>query len=164
MPTGIGERNLELMYRWTHRISPEERQKWEERLERDSMLGILLEEEGRSQEGKEYRVTGFFETWAEGKRYQAEFGGEVSEVDPDDWVKESQKRMEGEHALFGKKFLVVWDPSTEEAKRLGELHPERELLHIPPECAFGTGDHETTSHCLRSLEQFAGDREGECWA
>ena len=56
------------------------------------------------------------------------------------------------------KFLVTQAADPKELKRLEKAHPGRELLSLPPEMAFGTGDHATTSTCLRILVDIAKSR------
>jgi ribosomal protein L11 methyltransferase len=49
------------------------------------------------------------------------------------------------------------------AKEVTREHPSRPVLVIPAAMAFGTGDHATTSTCLRILCDIAGEREGTRW-
>jgi len=51
-----------------------------------------------------------------------------------------------------------------ELAKLGQEHPGREIISIPPEMAFGTGDHATTSTCLRMLVDIARERKGVDWS
>ena len=48
--------------------------------------------------------------------------------------------------------------------RLEKKYPEREILLIPGEMAFGTGEHVTTASCLRLLCDVAEDRRGMPWS
>jgi ribosomal protein L11 methyltransferase len=43
-------------------------------------------------------------------------------------------------------------------------HPRRQIISIPPEMAFGTGDHATTSTCLRLLVDISRKRKGTDWS
>jgi len=49
------------------------------------------------------------------------------------------------------RFLVVSDSDEISLARHRASHPERCVLSIPVEMAFGTGDHPTTATCLRLL-------------
>ena len=49
------------------------------------------------------------------------------------------------------------------AKAAAREHPARPLLIIPAAMAFGTGDHATTSTCLRMVCDFAAAQKGRRW-
>lgn len=61
-------------------------------------------------------------------------------------------------------FLVTAATDAKCLKALEKEYPGRELIVIPPEMAFGTGDHATTSTCLRFLVDISRERKGEKWS
>jgi len=69
---------------------------------------------------------------------QREFGGGIQKLRAD-WLEQFAKRPQ---------VKAVWIASR--------------LIVIPPEAAFGTGEHATTAMCLRMLERVARERHN-CW-
>jgi ribosomal protein L11 methyltransferase len=59
--------------------------------------------------------------------------------------------------------LVTAATGARELAALRKLHPSRQIISIPAEMAFGTGDHATTATCLRLLADVARKRAGSCW-
>lgn len=71
---------------------------------------------------------------------------EISETEDIDWINNWKKFF---HQFYVDDLLVI--PSWEEVK------PEdmnKKILHIDPGTAFGTGMHETTQLCIRSLKKY----------
>ncbi len=82
-------------------------------------------------------------------RIQKEFGGAVREVKQQNWAALAVPQIEP--IKIRDRFLVVSETEPAALERHRQEHPKRELLNIPVEMAFGTGDHPTTATCLRLL-------------
>ena len=88
------------------------------------------------------------------------FGGRVKQHKNADW----QKPAEIPAPLkIRDRFLVTQEDRPKELKKLEKAYPGREVLSIPPEMAFGTGDHATTSSVLRLLVD-VGKKRGAGWS
>jgi ribosomal protein L11 methyltransferase len=90
-----------------------------------------------------------------------QFGGSIRKVKDADWKKapEPPKPLKVRDV-----FLVTAETNERKLAKLRKEHPKRELIIIPPEMAFGTGDHATTSTCLRFLVDIARERKDTKWS
>lgn len=71
---------------------------------------------------------------------------EISETEDIDWINNWKQYF---HQFYIDDLLVI--PSWEEVKPEDK---DKKILHIDPGTAFGTGMHETTQLCLRSLKKY----------
>lgn len=107
---------------------------------------------------KTIRLEAFQLTEAQAKKLQRGFGGQVS-------VQKKPKMLPAPAPrapirVRGKLVVVATERERElAAKKLGRAR----LLFIPAGMAFGTGDHATTSTCLRFLADVADELAGEPW-
>lgn len=88
------------------------------------------------------------------------FGGVFSPVEDKDWV--AATAPENTPPLVIRDRLVI-AASEAQLPALRERYPERILLCFPAERAFGTGNHATTSTCLRMLCDEARKRPAGSW-
>ncbi|MES2708317.1 MAG: 50S ribosomal protein L11 methyltransferase [Verrucomicrobiota bacterium] len=106
--------------------------------------------------GKTVRVEVYCERKADAEKIRKEFGGTVRELKPQNWAAPAAARLEP--VKVRDRLIITHDEATQKAQQ--EAHPDRIVLLVPGEMAFGTGDHATTSTCLRVLADEAARRDG----
>jgi ribosomal protein L11 methyltransferase len=111
--------------------------------------------------GKSVRLQVYCATQKEADAIKKQFGGSIRKVKDAEWNKapELPKPLK-----VRDKFLVTAENELKKIKAIEKQHPTREVISIPPEMAFGTGDHATTSTCLRFLVDIAEERAGKTWS
>lgn len=124
---------------------------WEDRFHGDPAFVVHLLKGGRT-----LRVQVFRESRDEAEAIVERFGGRVRQLKEADW----KSPPPAPPVKIRDRFLITQDEAG--WKDLAARHPDREVLCIPPEMAFGTGDHATTSTCLRLLVDI-GRRRREGW-
>ncbi len=129
---------------------------WEERFSGNPNLVIEYVKGGRS-----VRVRVFCATGREAGEIVKRFGGSVRKVVKEDWQKapEAPRPVKVRDAL-----LLTAATAPKELAAIRKAHPGRRIISIPPEMAFGTGDHATTSTCLRMLVDISRERKGTDWS
>ncbi|MFT6862737.1 MAG: ribosomal protein L11 methyltransferase [Akkermansiaceae bacterium] len=93
--------------------------------------------------GKSIRVEVYCEEEKGALEIQALFGGSVRELKTRNWVAMSAPKVE---PLMIRDRLVISQVEVAEGS-----YPGKHVIVVPPEMAFGTGDHPTTATCLRLL-------------
>lgn len=131
------------MFLWTKLSSAQWLDSWEERFAGNANLVIEFLKGAKS-----IRLQVFCETETQANDIRTRFGGTVRAVKNADWQTPVAlpKPLKVRDAL-----LLTAESSAEKISALRASHPTRIVLSIPPEMAFGTGDHATTSTCLRLL-------------
>ncbi len=133
------------MWLW-HKIVPQhEEAKWQDITA--NMPGAVLSAEFNAQK---IRVEVYTETAEEALVLQACYGGSTAQLKDVDWV--AATAPENTPPLLIRDKIVI--SASEQPEVLEELHrkyPNRIILTFPAEMAFGTGNHATTSTCLRML-------------
>jgi ribosomal protein L11 methyltransferase len=129
---------------------------WEERFANDPNHVIEYLKGGRS-----IRVHLFCKSMRQARDVSARFGGTIRKITGDEWRKPTvaPRPVKVRDAL-----LLTAETRAAALARLRRTHPGREIISIPPEMAFGTGDHATTSTCLRLLVDISRERKGRAWS
>ena len=107
--------------------------------------------------GKSARVRVFCETKKEAQKIIEQFGGSLRAIQHAQWIKPSQQAAP--LLKIRDAFGVTTEADPKKLKKLREANAGREIISIPAEMAFGTGDHATTSTCLRMLVDIGRSRE-----
>lgn len=110
--------------------------------------------------GKSVRLKLFCDTLKEARAVQEQWGGSVRKISGD-WKKPISLPPP---IKIRDAFLLTQESKATAINALRKKHPLREIISIPPEMAFGTGDHPTTATCLRLLVDIADDLEGRKWS
>ncbi|MEI3558497.1 MAG: 50S ribosomal protein L11 methyltransferase [Akkermansia muciniphila] len=112
--------------------------------------------------GKTIRITVYCDQEEDALTLKQYFGGTVREIKTRDWV--AAQNREARPPLRIRDSLVITEQSSaEKLAALQQQFPGRRILSVPAEMAFGTGDHATTSACLRFIADFAQSRKGTAW-
>lgn len=128
---------------------------WEERFAGNPNLVIEYLKGGKS-----IRVRLFCNTEKEAKEVFKRFGGSVRKVAGSGWNKPvpPPRPLKVRDVI-----LLTAETRAKEIAAIQQANPKRQIISIPPEMAFGTGDHATTSTCLRLLVDIARERAGRTW-
>jgi len=106
--------------------------------------------------GKSVRVEVYCETEKEAVLIQDAWGGSVREVKSQNWVAMSQ--VPRPPIKIRDSIIITAERDGEEVDELRNEFPQRHIIKMPAEMAFGTGDHATTSTCLRLLVDIAKEK------
>lgn len=144
------------MFVWSKLSGAQWADAWEERFSGNPNLVVEYLKGGRS-----VRVRVFCESEKAANSIVKQFGGSVRKMASKEWNKpvELPKPLKVRDV-----FLLTAETSPARLKELRCGHPARQLITIPPEMAFGTGDHATTSTCLRLLVDIARERKSAGWS
>ncbi|MBQ9835122.1 MAG: 50S ribosomal protein L11 methyltransferase [Akkermansia sp.] len=141
------------MWLW-HKIVPRhEEAKWQDITV--NMPGAVLSAEFNAQK---VRVEVYTETAEEAFVLQACYGGTTEQLKDVDWVAATAPENTPP-LLIRDKIVISASDQPEVLEDLRHKYPHRIILTFPAEMAFGTGNHATTSTCLRMLCDEAKNRK-----
>ncbi len=143
------------MFVWSKLSGTQWLDAWEERFAGNPNLVIEYLKGGKS-----IRVRLFCNTEKEAKAVFKQFGGSIRRMAGADWQKPvaPPRPVKVRNAL-----LLTAETRPKELLAIQKANAARQVISIPPEMAFGTGDHATTSTCLRLLVDVARQRKGTPW-
>ncbi len=145
------------MWVWSKRSAVSREEVWEERFYGNQNFVIT-----RLRSGKFLRVDLYCKREGDALKLMGQFGGVVRNLKEVDWVAESARPVPP--VKIRDSLLVTSETNTVRLRELQESRGDRALVIIPAEMAFGTGDHVTTSSCLRFLADEARSRQSRCWS
>lgn len=146
------------MWCWSKLSSAQWEDAWNERLSGNPNAVITYIKGGKS-----IRIEVFCENPGDAEFLKEYFGGSVREVKTQDWVA-SQANFNRPPLKIRDKVLITENPDLPYQEELRRQYPERALICIPAELAFGTGDHATTSTCMRLIADYAGEHKNKPWS
>ena len=129
---------------------------WEERFYGNQNAVVTLLKGGAS-----LRVEVYCETEDEAETLREYWGGSVRKLAQENWVAKSAEVKPP--MKIRDKVVVTMAGDGNELDELRKEFSDRTVISIPPEMAFGTGDHPTTANCLRLLVDEAARRKDEDW-
>lgn len=144
------------MFVWSKLSSVKEMDAWEALFAGDPRL-VISRFAGRDT----IQVEVFCEKKREAEKLAKAFGGKIREVRVQNWAAmtpEAPPPVKVRDAL-----LITSAIKAGELAELAKGHPRRKIISIPPELAFGTGHHATTSTMLRMLVDHAKANQGRSW-
>jgi ribosomal protein L11 methyltransferase len=135
------------MFVWSKLTSAQWADAWEERFAGNPNLVIEYLKGAKS-----IRLRVFCQSENEALEIKKRFGGGIRKTSAAEWNKPAElpKPVKVRDA-----FLLTAETRPRELAALRKANPGREIISIPAEMAFGTGDHATTSTCLRMLVDLA---------
>jgi len=148
-----------MTYVWTKRCLPEEESAWNTKLE---LLGIdtLVATTLRRQKMVRLEVYSDFSKIPD--QLLQLFGGTLTKLKDQNWAALGDQRPI--ELKIRDRLFITSESDTTKLSRLRKTHSQLRVLSIPPELAFGTGDHATTANCLRLLVDIAKERRGSKWS
>ncbi len=144
------------MWIWSKLSGAQWQDAWEERFygNPNSVINLL-------KGGKSLRVEVYCETEKEAKAIQEQFGGSMRKLANQNWAAMTTE-VRPPINIRGK-ILVTGEKDAAKLKVMEAENSALDVISIPPDMAFGTGDHATTSTCMRLLVDVSKERKGTEW-
>lgn len=133
------------MWQWHKTAAAEQEAQWQDKL--GNIQGCVI---SAGFQASRISIDVYTESAEEALVLQACYGGSVEELTTTDWV--AATAPENTPPLIIRDKLVISASAAPEViEELRARYPRRIILTFPAERAFGTGNHATTSTCLRML-------------
>ena len=138
---------------WSKVISVNEKSFVEERFLSMAQTNAVIKRLSGSQK---LQVEVYLENENEAQDLKKELGGKVNKLEYKNWanINASSNRP---LIKIRDKILITDNSDSKELKKIKIRYPKKIVISIPAALAFGTGDHATTSTCLRMLVDIAKD-------
>ncbi len=146
------------MWSWSKTVSKEQEEAWNEKIQGNPNAAII-----QNKGGKTVQVVVYCDTQDDAETLKACFGGKAEEVVTTDWVA-AQNREVRAPLKIRDQIIITEQIDQAFLQKLAEEYPKRHILTVPAEMAFGTGDHATTSTCLRLICDYAKAHKQDKWA
>jgi ribosomal protein L11 methyltransferase len=140
------------MYEWSKLSAVQWMDAWEDRFRGNPNFVMEILKGGKSA-----RIRVFCEKEQAAEAIKEQFGGTIRKVKSAEWTK--PQALEIPPLKIRDSLLVTSATDEKTRKALQKSNPKRHIISIPAEMAFGTGDHATTSTCLRLIADLASHRE-----
>jgi len=115
----------------------------------------------RLKTNKTVRVEVYTETEQEALAIKKQFGGSIRKLAHKNWAAVTEPSRP---PIKIRSSVIISGSRDDNARqKLAEQYPGRHIIQIPADMAFGTGDHATTSTCLRFLVDIAKERSSSDW-
>lgn len=146
-----------MIWSWNKLSAAKWEDAWSERIAGNPNASITL-----IKGGKTVRITVYCDREEDALILKEYFGGSVREIKTQDWVA-AQNREERPPLKIRDSLVITEQSSPDKLNALRKQFPKRSILSVPAEMAFGTGDHATTSTCLRFICDAAKSRKETEW-
>ncbi len=107
---------------------------------------------------KSFRIEVYCNDKNDAQKLLNEFGGQLSKLITKDWAKLNAS-SERPPIKIRNRLIITDSNNKSEIKKISKNFKSRDVISIPAALAFGTGDHETTSTCLRLLVDLAKEHK-----
>ena len=143
------------MFVWS-KVSPVSKQSiLEERFMGLSQTNAVITE---IPEKKSFRIEVYCNDKNDAQRLLNEFGGRLSKLKIKDWAKLNAYSQRPPIKIRDR-LIITDNDKKSEIEKISKYFEGRDVISIPAALAFGTGDHETTSTCLRLLVDLAKEQK-----
>ncbi len=149
---------VETLFRWSKFVGEERLEEWEARLIMAEVVYTVEKQVNR----KNWQISSYSTSREIADELRVLFGGGVTQVRPDDWQPTSDVGVQTQIKI--RDVMVITEAEDEAVwESVKSEFPDRLVLSFPPQLAFGTGGHPTTSGCLRFLADVAKERKDVEW-